>query len=82
LKDCGGNIKGKRIGLVSGEGNKSSVQERAEGIKDVLAEEEADIIWQISDSFEEDEGKESLEQSSKVDFIMALDNISLVSAGE
>ena len=45
LKDCGGNIKGKKIGLVSGEENAEAISE-------------------------------------KVDFIMTLDNISLVAAGE
>ena len=66
LKDCGGNIKGKKIGLVSGEENAEAISERAEGVRAVL----------------EDKEKNSMEQSEKVDFIMTLDNISLVAAGE
>ena len=82
LKDCGGNIKGKKIGLVSGEENAEAISERAEGVRAVLEEKQADILWQISDSFAEDKEKNSMEQSEKVDFIMTLDNISLVAAGE
>lgn len=82
LKDCGGNIKGKKIGLVSGEENAEAISERAEGVREVLEEKQADILWQISDSFAEDKEKNSMEQSEKVDFIMTLDNISLVAAGE
>ena len=48
----------------------------------VMEEKQADILWQISDSFAEDKEKNSMEQSEKVDFIMTLDNISLVAAGE
>ena len=47
-----------------------------------MEEKQADILWQISDSFAEDKEKNSMEQSEKVDFIMTLDNISLVAAGE
>ena len=36
LKDCGGNIKGKKIGLVSGEENAEAISERAEGVRAVL----------------------------------------------
>ena len=76
------NIKGKKIGLVSGEENAEAISERAEGVRAVLEEKQADILWQISDSFAEDKEKNSMEQSEKVDFIMTLDNISLVAAGE
>ena len=51
-------------------------------VRAVLEEKQADILWQISDSFAEDKEKNSMEQSEKVDFIMTLDNISLVAAGE
>ena len=68
LKDCGGNAE--------------AISERAEGVRAVLEEKQADILWQISDSFAEDKEKNSMEQSEKVDFIMTLDNISLVAAGE
>ena len=46
-----------------------------------MEEKQADILWQISDSFAEDKEKNSMEQSVKVDFIFTLDNLSLVAAG-
>ena len=52
LKDCGGNIKGKKIGLVSGEENAEAISERAEGIK-AYWKKNRRILWQISDSFAE-----------------------------
>ena len=64
------------------EENAEAISERAEGVRAVLEEKQADILWQISDSFAEDKEKNSMEQSEKVDFIMTLDNISLVAAGE
>ena len=54
----------------------------SDGTEKVMEEKQADILWQISDSFAEDKEKNSMEQSEKVDFIMTLDNISLVAAGE
>ena len=60
LKDCGGNIKGKKIGLVSGEENAEAISERAEGVRAVLEEKQADILWQISDSFAEDKEKNAV----------------------
>ena len=44
LKDCGGNIKGKKIGLVSGEENAEAISERAEGVRAVLEEKQADKV--------------------------------------
>lgn len=83
LKDCGGNIKGKKIGLVSGEENAEAISERAEGVRAVLEEKQAGYsMADIRILLQEDKEKNSMEQSEKVDFIMTLDNISLVAAGE
>ena len=43
--------------LVSGEENAEAISERAEGVRAVLEEKQADILWQISDSFAEDKEK-------------------------
>ena len=52
LKDCGGNIKGKKIGLVSGEENAEAISERAEGVRAVLEEKQADETGRTQEDLE------------------------------
>lgn len=82
LKDCGGNIKGKKIGLVSGEENAEAISERAEGVRAVFGRKTGGYSMADIGFFCGRQGKKFNGTKRKVDFIMTLDNISLVAAGE
>ncbi|MCI8294148.1 MAG: substrate-binding domain-containing protein [Hespellia sp.] len=81
LKDNNGTVEGKTMGFVAKCGNSEAVQERKEGIDSVLKEMGVKKVWEISDPSKEEEDT-VLERKSKVDFVIALDDYSLVLAGK
>ena len=81
LKDYSGNIRGKTLGFVSKYGDSEAVQERKKGIVSVLEDTGVKAAWEVA-NFSRDEGDIVLEQKSKVDFVVALDDYSLVLAGK
>ena len=81
LKDCGGNIKGKDRAL-SGEENAEAISERGRGGSSGFGRKTGGYSMADIGFFCGRQEKNSMEQSEKVDFIMTLDNISLVAAGE
>lgn len=81
LKDYNGKLQGKTLGFVSKYGNSEAVQERKEGIASALEDTGVKAAWEVA-YFSRDEGDVVLEQKSKVDFVVALDDYSLVLAGK
>lgn len=73
LKDYNGNIKGKTFGFTAENMGSLATIERILGFTNALEGRGAEIIWQDS---------KDLQQQPKVDFVIALDDSSLVSAGE
>lgn len=73
LKDYNGNIKGKTFGFTAENMGSLATTERILGFTNALEGRGAEIIWQDS---------KDLQQQPKVDFVIALDDSSLVSAGE
>ena len=73
LKDYNGNIKGKTFGSTAENMGSLATTERILGFTNALEGRGAEIIWQDS---------KDLQQQPKVDFVIALDDSSLVSAGE
>lgn len=80
LKDYNGKVQGKTLGLVSGCGASKAIQERKKGITSALEGMGVKIVWEVTDP-SKDEEDEILERKSKVDFVAALDDHSLVLAG-
>ncbi len=80
LKDYNGKIGRKTIGIVS-EFKDSKALERQEGLSSVLKEQGIEVNWTVSDISSEEE-EFILEMKSKVDFVIALDDYSLVMAGK
>ena len=73
LKDYNGNIKGKTFGFTAENMGSLATTERILGFTNALEGRGGEIIWQDS---------KDLQQQPKVDFVIALDDSSLVSAGE
>lgn len=75
LKDYEGNLKGKTMGIVSSTLDTEAALNRQEGFLDVLEGKGVEILWTLS-------GGEGLaEEEEKVDFVIALDDHSLIDAG-
>lgn len=81
LKDYNGNVQGKRLGIITSDSSSEAITNRIRGFKDILENTGAKICWTISSSSEKS-GKNSLKSRSRVDLVIALDNASLVNAGE
>lgn len=79
LADYGGDIHGKTMGIISQNKESEAVRLRAEGFRSVLAEAGGTVCWSISEYGEESGG--ILEEQEEVDFVIALDNASLIKAG-
>lgn len=80
IKDYNGRLQGKTMGIVSEYGDSEAVRERRDGMISGLEDMGVNIVWEVLDlSIEE---KMILEQKSKVDFVIALDDYSLVLAGK
>lgn len=73
LKDYKGNIKGKTFGFTAENMGSKATTERILGFTNALDGKGAEVIWQDS---------RDLQQQPKVDFVIALDDSSLVAAGE
>lgn len=81
LEDHNGNLSGKTIGIYSQKSDSTALCKREEGVIDTLKESGAEILWSVS---KDDESKEivNLQTQRKVNIVIALDNDSLVEAGE
>lgn len=81
LKDYDGNIDGKRLGIVAQTQDSEAVTSREKGFRDALKDSGAEIIWTVYDPVSGD-GTDLLKMQPKADIIVALDDSSLVTAGE
>lgn len=79
LEDCGGNLEGKTIGFVSETADSEAVRSRKKGFLDAVNGYGGIPAWSISAS--EESGVRPGEQEA-VDFVIALDDSSLVEAGK
>ena len=73
LKDYNGNVAGKTLGIVIQNEVSADAVSRKNGFQDGLKGKGARISWSVSDS---------LEDQSKADLVIALDDASLTMAGE
>jgi len=81
LADCGGDMDGKTIGLVSQAGRLMAEEDREKGFSDTLSEEGARVLWSFGAASDE-AWEQLLTRQPAVDFIVAMDDISLVAAGK
>ena len=82
VKDYNGNLKGKTLGIISENRAFEAVEDREEGFRSVADAMGARTVWDLSD-LERGEGAEhAIERQEKVDFVIALDNYSVISAGK
>lgn len=72
LKDYNGNVKNKTIGLFAENRDTEAVAARESGLLDTLQDKGAVVLWSVS---------EKLQEQQKVDFVIALDDNSLVRVG-
>ena len=80
IRDCADNLRGKSLGIVSCAGDSQAVQERSAGFQEALKGMGTRVSWNVEGIFGEEETN-SLESLPKVDFVIALDDESLVKAG-
>ncbi len=81
LYDYSGNLKGKTIGIVSEAADSQASADRERGFRDALEKQGAQILWSVA-GFGSQMGKNFFASRDKVDFVAALDNSSLICAGE
>lgn len=81
LKDYGGNLKGKSLGIIAGAENAESIINRQKGFEETLKHTGVEIVWSGMGKSGED-GIAFLESQPEVDFVVALDDDSLTAAGE
>ncbi len=81
LSDYSGHLEGKTFGIVSEGEISGAVSEREAGLCAVLEEQGASRRWSISVSPVKEE-EPVLEKMAKTDFVIALDDYSLVLAGK
>lgn len=81
LKDYNGNLNGKTLGILQETDNTEAARNRREGFTDVLKDSGVKISWSVSGPFGEKE-ENFLEIQSRVDFVVALDDNSLITAGK
>lgn len=68
-------LGGKRIGILSGNYNRLSMQQRLQGLKDGLADVPVEIVWEHSHGERTDEENlAQFEQLETVDILIALEN--------
>lgn len=80
IRDYNGRLQGKTMGIVSEYGDSEAIRERKEGMISGLEDMGVNIVWEIPDLSIEEEMVP--ERKSKVDFVIALDDYSLVHAGK
>lgn len=81
LKDCGDNLKGKSLGIISEMPETQAAIDRERGFREALKGQGAKVGWSVAGSSEEG-NTDPLGNLSKVDFVIALDDTSLTAAGE
>lgn len=81
LKDYGGNLEGKTLGILAGEGAFKSSLDKEKGFREALQDTGAEILWSDTKKAEV-EGDVFWESRPEVDFVVALDDSSLTVAGE
>ena len=81
LENNNGNLVGKTIGIYSEYEVSEAAAMRRKGVIDTLEGCGAQILWDVSKNSESNE-EVNLQTQRKVDIVMALDNASLVEAGE
>ena len=81
LENNNGSLEGKTIGIYSQYAYSKAKEQRRQGICDTLEGSGAQILWSVSKNSESDEIV-NLQTQRKVDIIMALDNESVVEAGQ
>lgn len=81
LEDCGGNLKGKTLGLVFETGGSETIKDRKKGLCEAIQDRGGEILWSISIR-QEDEPEGILQEQDAVDFVIALDDRSFVRAGK
>lgn len=79
LEDYGGKLDEKTIGIVSEMADSEAVQSREKGFRDTMQGKGCVIIWSVSGS---GESEVSPGGQAAVDFVVALDDSSLVEAGK
>ncbi len=77
LKDYSGYVSGKTMGIVSLSSNRSATL-RMSGVKDLLEQAGIELLWTVSES---DGAVQAIAGQKEADFIIALDNASLIAAG-
>ncbi|WP_148409728.1 sugar ABC transporter substrate-binding protein [Murimonas intestini] len=80
LKDYNGNIKGKTLGILTETTDSPAVVSRKKGFTDTLKNTGVEISWSVSGVFDGNE-EDSPGNQPKVDFVIALDDNSLTTAG-
>ena len=81
LENNNGSLEGKTIGIYSQYAYSQAKEQRRQGICDTLEGSGAQILWSVSKNSDSDEIV-NLQTQRKVDIIMALDNESVVEAGQ
>lgn len=81
LRDYGGSMEGKTFGILSEQGSLQGTASRERGVREALEKKGAAARWSVSGFFAED-GSHSLKLLPEVDVVVALDDSSLVAAGE
>ncbi|MDO4299569.1 MAG: substrate-binding domain-containing protein [Lachnospiraceae bacterium] len=79
LEDYGGKLDEKTIGFVSEMADSEAVQSREKGFRDTMQGKGCVIVWSVSGS---GESEVSPGEQAAVDFVVALDDSSLVEAGK
>lgn len=81
LQNNNGNLKGKKIGLVTEFSDSKADLNRKKGVCDTLKDTGAEILWSVSKNTKTNK-KINLQSQRKVDIILALDDKSLIEAGQ
>lgn len=81
LNDYNGNLAGKTLGVLSERDDSSVVRNRKEGFEEGIKDAGVRIRWSLSETSAGSKGS-ILETKAKVDLVVALDDNSLIKAGE
>lgn len=80
IRDCRENLRGKTLGILSQNSQSPAILDRYEGFSSAVKGAGAQVRWNMDGNYGEEEGQ-SLEDLSKVDFVIALDDRSTAAAG-
>lgn len=72
--DLGENLSGKTIGILCGNEEKLSSQQRLAGVKEALTGASAEILWTLGEETELADDANALLQMPPVDIVLALEN--------